>query len=193
MGIRKPPTLQSKGWSGFNFVYFKFCGKQFRHSLRWASCAVVLAFIVSVLSPKPYYDLLVVLTSIGLKVAPPLLGFTLSGYALVIGVNDANVSERLKRYKTKTGITMYQQLYTTFIAMLGSIFLLLVESVILHYALESGIMLSNSIVVGIVNISIFLIYSFTMFYALFAVKDLLSNLFSLGQTINNIHQETHKQ
>lgn len=111
---------------------------------------------------------------------------------MIVGVNDVNIAERLKNHKTKTGITMYQQLYTTFIAMLGSIFLLLLESVVLHYVLEADISLDFPMIVDVIDFIVFLGYAVTMFYALFAVKDLLSNLFSLGQTANNIYQSMNK-
>lgn len=82
-----------------------------------------------------------VLSDIGIRVAPPLLGFTLSGYSLIVGVNDVTIAEKLKSDKTKFGITMYQLLYTSFIAMLGSIFLLFIESVVLHYVIEAALSL----------------------------------------------------
>lgn len=192
MGKKNPPTLQSKGWRGFRHVYFHFCRKQFKHSFVWSCCAVAFVTVVSFFSGKSYFELLVVLSDIGIKVAPPLLGFTLSGYSLIVGVNDVTIAERLKSHKTKFGITMYQLLYTSFIAMLGSIFLLLLESVVLHYVLEADISLDFPIIVDIIDVIVFLGYTLTMFYALFAVKDLLSNLFSLGQTANNIYQEMHK-
>ncbi|MFU2358779.1 MAG: glycosyltransferase [Bacteroidales bacterium] len=192
MEKKRPLTLQSKGWRGFRHIYFLYCKKQFKHSFIWACCAVAFIAVVAFLSNKSYFELLIVLSDIGLKVAPPLLGFTLSGYAMIVGVNDVNIAERLKNHKTKTGITMYQQLYTTFIAMLGSIFLLLLESVVLHYVLEADISLDFPMIVDVIDVIVFLGYAVTMFYALFAVKDLLSNLFSLGQTANNIYQSMNK-
>lgn len=189
--VNKPPTLGSKGWRGFKFVYFHYCRKQFLHSLFWSGFVTVIVFIIANLSSCSFYDSLEILTEIGLKVAPPLLGFTLSGYALIVGVNDATISERLKAHKAKSGITMYQQLYTTFIAMLASISLLLIESVVLSYVIKAKLSIGCTQVVDIINVTIFVAYVFTLFYALFAVKDLLSNLFSLGQTANNIYQSQH--
>ena len=187
MEKKDSPTLQSKGWRGFRHVYFRYCRKQFKPSFVWSCCAVAFVTIVACFSGKSYFELLVVLSDIGIKVAPPLLGFTLSGYSLIVGVNDVTIAEKLKSHKTKFGITMYQLLYTSFIAMLGSIFLLLIESVVLHYVIEADLSLEVPMIVDVINIIIFLGYSLTMFYALFAVKDLLSNLFSLGQTANNIY------
>lgn len=57
----------------------------------------------------------------------------------------------------------------------------------MQHPLLAKLFLEVPMIVDVINIIIFLGYSLTMFYALFAVKDLLSNLFSLGQTANNIY------
>ena len=147
-----------------------------------------------------YYEFISILVDIGLRVSPPLLGFTLSGYALVVGVNDKAMAEKIKSSTTRNGITMYQQLYTTFIAMLGSIFLLLVESVIIYYALNANISIGNPLnkfgmpyIMNFINFMGFVVLAFTLSYALLAIKDLLSNLFSLGQTTNNLYIKEHTE
>ncbi len=193
MGNKKPVSSGTKGWRGFRYVYFRYCGKQFRHSLIWSSVFVLITIAISYFSPKTFVELLEIMTDMGLKIAPPLLGFTLSGYALVVGVNDASISELLKTHKTQSGIPMYQQLYTTFIAMLSSIFFLLLESVLLNYVIKADVVLNVAWdILDIINSLAFLIYTLTLFYAIFAIKDLLSNLFSLGQTANNIYQNRIK-
>lgn len=193
MGNKKPVSLETKGWRGFRHVYFCYCGKQFRHSLGWSSVFVLITIVISYFSTKTFIELLEIMTDMGLKIAPPLLGFTLSGYALVVGVNDVSISELLKTHKTQSGITMYQQLYTTFIAMLSSIFFLLLESVLLNYVIKSDIVVNVAWnIVDIINLAAFSIYVLTVFYAIFAIKYLLSNLFSLGQTANNIYQNRIK-
>lgn len=193
MRNKKPVSLKTKGWRGFRHVYFHYCGKQFRHSLIWSSVFVIIAIVISYFSTKTFIELLEIMIDMGLKITPPLLGFTLSGYALVVGLNDASISELLKTHKTQSGIPMYQQLYTTFIAMLSSIFFLLLESVMLNYVIKADVVLNVAWdILDIINFLVFLIYTFTLFYAIFAIKDLLSNLFSLGQTANNIYQNKIK-
>lgn len=96
---------------------------------------------------------------------------------------------------------MYQLLYTTFIAMLGSIFLSLLWSIIIHFAIQADLRFASSSLLFInagiiINFVIFFLYTFVLSYAIFAIKDLLSNLFSLGQTVNRLYikkSETEKQ
>lgn len=193
MGHKKA-SLQSMGWAGFWHVYLYYCWKEVKHSLEWSLVALAVISTISAFSNSTILDLLGYLTDIGLRVAPPLLGFTLSGYALIVGVNDVTISILLKTHKTKSGIPMYQKLYTTFIAMLFSIFLVLLESVLLNYALKANIEVNfSSWLIITINVFVFSFYTFTLFYAIFAVKDLLSNLFSLGQTANIIYQSMENE
>lgn len=194
-------TKNSMGWRGFLYVYFRICKKQVKHSCLWSLSLVAIVLLFSSISCKTYYEMLIALSDIGLRITPPLLGFTLSGYALVVGVSDPLVSWKLKTAYTNYGITMYQLLYTTFIAMLGSIFLSLLWSIIIHFAIQVDLRFASSslffINAGIIiNFVIFFLYTFVLSYAIFAIKDLLSNLFSLGQTVNRLYikkSETEKQ
>ena len=84
--------------------------------------------------------------------------------------------------------------------MLGSIFLLLVESVIIYYALNANISIGNPLnkfgmpyIMNFINFMGFVVLAFTLSYALLAIKDLLSNLFSLGQTTNNLYIKEHTE
>lgn len=196
----RAPDLGAKGWKGFKYIYFYVCKEQFYRSLKKSCYLLSIILLPTLLSEKTYYEFISILVDIGLRVSPPLLGFTLSGYALVVGVNDKAMAEKIKSSTTRNGITMYQQLYTTFIAMLGSIFLLLVESVIIYYALNANISIGNPLnkfgmpyIMNFINFMGFVVLAFTLSYALLAIKDLLSNLFSLGQTTNNLYIKEHTE
>ena len=196
----RAPDLRTKGWKGFRYIYFYVCKEQFHRSLKKSCYLLSIILLLTLLSEKTFYEFISILADIGLRVSPPLLGFTLSGYALVVGVNDKTMAEKIKSSTTQNGITMYQQLYTTFIAMLGSIFLLLIESVVIYFALNTNISIESSLnnfvmqyIMSFINFVIFVLLAFTLSYSLMAIKDLLSNLFSLGQTTNNLYIKEHTE
>lgn len=184
-------TPDSKGWKGFIYIYFHLCQKQFLKSLKWS---LVLTFIMALsgatLSAKNSYQLISVVVDLGLKIAPPLLGFTLSSFALVVGFKDDALMRKLKDHITERGISMYQQIVVTFIAMLVSVFLCLLLCVVLHIFLSFDIKVSEQTFkyAKYGNFFCFMLQTFMVFYALFAIKDLLSNLFSMGQSSNKLYQ-----
>lgn len=146
------------------------------------------------LSSKNSYELITSVTELGLRVTPPLLGFTLSSFALVVGFKDDTLMTKLKSHRTKAGITMYQQLVVTFVAMLASVFMCLMLCVVSRLFLSFEITVKAEMYKSVcwINVVWLIVLSFSLFYALYAVKDLLSNLFSLGQTSNSLFEHRQK-
>lgn len=185
------------GLEKFRHIYFHLCRKQFIRSLTWSvSSTLLIVFFGILFSSKNGFQLITIVTEVGLKITPPLLGFTLSSFALVVGFKDDNLMKKLKGHITKCGISMYLQLVVTFIAMLGSVFLCLLLCVFSKIILSFEIKVNEDIFqyVQYVNYIFFTIITLMVFYALFAIKDLLSNLYSLGNSSNNLYQvENDKQ
>ena len=89
MGKQKQTTHSSMGLEGFGYIYFHLCRSQFIKSLKWAGVSTLLIVVCGIfMSSKDSLQLVSIITEIGLKVMPPLLGFTLSSFALVIGFKD---------------------------------------------------------------------------------------------------------
>lgn len=195
--MEKQTKSNLMGLERFRHIYFHLCRKQFIRSLKWSVFSTLPIVLFGIfLSSKNGFQLIAIVTEVGLKITPPLLGFTLSSFALVIGFKDDTLMRKLKGHITRCGISMYLQLVVTFIAMLGSVFLCLLLCVFSKIILSFEIKVNEDIFqyVQYANYIFFIIITFMVFYALFAIKDLLSNLFSLGKSSNNLHQvENDKQ
>ena len=170
------------GLKGFIIQYFFKCTKEFQKSLINSVLLTIILIIVYIKSDRSDIDLLNNILSISLKVSPSLLAFTLAGYSVIMGKD----SKGLKKYKTFSGITMYQQLNATFIAMLLSALICLIVTAVVSFIASANISTENEDVDRVINFSSFSLVSFLLSYTFFAVKDLISNLFSLGQYINQI-------
>lgn len=168
------------GLGAFCSQYFVDCRKEFYKSLILSAILTLILIIVYVVSDLDGYDLLNNLLSISIKVSPPLLAFTLAGYSVIMGKN----AKSLRQYKAKSGLTMFQQLNTTFIAMLLSALVSLIITVVLSFIVSAELTTSCKNLADFLNFIAFALVSFFLSYTLFAVKDLISNLFSMGQYIN---------
>lgn len=189
--MERHSTHSSMGLEGFKYIYFHLCRNQFRKSLKWSVFSTIVIVLCGIImSSKNSFQLVSIVADAGLKIAPPLLGFTLSSFALVVGFKDDVLMQKLKNYQTSNGISMYLQLVVTFIAMLGSVFICLLLCVIFHLILAFDIKVCDRIFeyVQYINYACFAFLTFFVFYALFAIKDLLSNLFSLGRSSDNLHK-----
>lgn len=170
------------GISGFRYLYFVKCWKDFAKSLWWSLCLSSLCCVAYFFSSKTAWDLLEVVIDINLRISAPILAFTLAGYSVIMG----KASDKLKNIKTKSGLTMYQKLNTTFMAMLLSTMTTLLLSVIVLIFMASGIgfvLLPCDFWVTFINNAVLFMMTLLLFYMILTIKDLLSNLFSLGQYI----------
>ena len=180
----------------FWHIYFRICRAQFKKSLRWSGISTLIVALCGIfLSSKNGFLLMSVVTELGLKITPPLLGFTLSSFALVVGFKDDVLMRKLKDYQTSNGISMYLQLVVTFVAMLGAVFVCLLACVVFHLFLSFDIKVCGQLfkIFKYINYACFVLQTFLMFYALFAIKDLLSNLFSLGKSSDSLHKSVKLQ
>lgn len=177
MQVNINEDLHKPGLSGFMYLYFKKCKRDFKKSLKYSGLLTLLFLVVFFLSKKCSLSLLNNLLSISLKVSPSLLAFTLAGYAVIMGRGVEN----LKKVSTNSGLSMYQKLNTTFIAMLMATLICLIVTVVLSFISSSEISSGCIIIDDIANLIAFTVTSFLLSYMLFAIKDLISNLFSMGQ------------
>lgn len=170
------------GLLGFEILYFDFCRDQFKRSLKYTSIFTLLSFIIILVSKHGFFYFIKVVTDIGLNVTPDILGFTIAGYAMIVGLSNTNAMNILKGSVLDSGISMFQQLNTTFIAMLLSALLNLILCVIAKIvtAAEIKVPLCSWLIESFNGLS-YLILVISTFYVVFSIKDLLSNLFSLGQ------------
>ncbi len=169
------------GLSGFIYLYFVKCRKDFAKSLVWSLIMTAICSFGYYHSSKVTWDLLLMVLDINLRVAAPILAFTLAGYSVIMG----KASDKLKTIKTKSGLSMYQKLNTTFMAMLLSTMtnLLLTVLIKIWMSSEINIALPCDCMEDLVNNVGLFMMTLLLFYMIFTIKDLLSNLFSLGQFI----------
>lgn len=172
---------QKVGLSGFCYLYFVICRKDFMKSIKWSLIMCILCCFAYCYSTKNTWDLLRIVLDLSIKIAAPILAFTLAGYSVIMG----KATDKLRSIPTKSGLSMYQKLNTTFMSMLLSTMTNLILSVfiLIWMSSEVDIVLPCECMVEIVNSIGLFVMTLLLFYMLFTIKDLLSNLFSLGQFI----------
>lgn len=171
--------LQKIGLSGFRYLYFRKCWRDCLKSLMWSLLMTIFSCIAFILSSKTTWDLLLVVLEIDLRITAPILAFTLAGYSVIMG----KVPEKLKTIATKSGLSMYQKLNTTFIAMLLATITNLLLSVFTSILMATDInfLLPYECMASLINKVGLFVITMLLFYMIFTIKDLISNLFSLGQ------------
>lgn len=119
-----------------------------------------------------------------LSIIPSLLGFVLSGYALLIGFGNIEIIAKKRQVDVEDGKpTLYQKVSTVFAIALIMQIILLVFTFILKVLLQVDLpcMFDNCIACDIVNYLVFTFLIFGLLYVTVMIKDLVLNIFNFSQ------------
>lgn len=130
-------------------------------------------------------DVLIAVVDLVLSIIPSLLGFVLSGYALLIGFGNIEVIAKRKKTDDTTisKPTLYQKVSTVFAVGLIMQIILLVFAFGLKLVLKLEIpcLFDDSRICETVNYGIFILLVFGLLYVTVMIKDLVVNIFNFSQ------------
>lgn len=131
-------------------------------------------------------DTLSIVVDLILSIIPSLLGFVLSGYALLIGFGNIEVIAKKPKYKqgdNPNKPTLYQRVSTVFaFGLIIQIFLLVITFVIkLILKLDLPCLINTFGVCNAINYIIFIMLVFGLLYVTVMIKDLVINIFNFSQ------------
>lgn len=148
----------------------------------WASITIsILVFLILIFVKNniDLFDLLVNLINRILSVLPNILGFTLTGYALLVSFGNDNFMKEVTIQEDE-GYSFYQHFSSIFawsiIIQASALFVAFVFSIIADFHITS----KHS---GFYNLFAFFLLTFLSIYSLLLVIRLVLNVFSFGQVI----------
>lgn len=149
---------------------------------------VLSAFVFSICicSDKPPTLFIAYASNATLLIAPAILGFTLSGYALMMGLSSSEFIRGLATYKAEgKSYTMFQSLNSTFAVVLWMAFITTIMGVCVDLLLKADVSFPESIAdyCNVFNWTFFCILLFFLFYTINAIKDVVINIFNFGQYV----------
>ena len=126
------------------------------------------------------------LSSTVLSTFPSLLGFSLAGYALIIGASDlkliGRMSEPLKSNKQK--LSYFQTTSCVFASSVLIQCITLILAFCVHIVVKQKLTLDNECICLILNISVYMILVFFGLFSMFLLCSTVLNLFTYGQTVH---------
>lgn len=135
-----------------------------------------------------------------LSIIPSLLGFVLSGYALLIGFGNIEIIAKKKASEEgNRNPTLYQKVSTVFAVSLIMQIMLLVYAFGLKIILKINLpcLFDNFLICRLTNYALFIVLTFGSFYVTVMIKDLVINIFNFGQiqhfSINKSRKENKEQ
>lgn len=176
-------TISGPGWNAVWRIYSK---NNFLASIWLPSLLTVLVVWMCLCSDKNPIEYISFVSSQIVSIGPNLLGFTLSGYALMMGLSNSDFIKGLIRYKkSNKNYSMFQALNSTFAMVLGSMFVTTLIGVLSEIAIKTEVSLPIRFVeytngYNWICLSIIL---FLLFYTINSIKDIVINVFNFGQYV----------
>jgi len=149
--------------------------------------ATFLTTILFTISKKSSYEILDYLIQMGLSVLPNLLGFSLGGYALIVGFGNTSLIKRMTRKLNKENASLFQKLSAIFA------FGLLLQIASLSGAFFVGMIYKLDIslwqfspfrnkLYSVLNFIACTLLIFIYYWTFFILPFIVTNIFSFGQT-----------
>jgi hypothetical protein len=181
MNDKDETTNYGVGWKTVRHIYLSD-KKNIYRSLKWPLFLSLVPTLVGILSDGNSSVLLESIINITISICPAILGFTLSGYALIIGLSNSKYIDGLLEYKQK-GKSMFQSVNTVFAVVLFFSFFTTILAIVIKVIFECQIIINSTITVDILNWSVVFIILFLLIYTVNSIKDIVINIFNFGQFI----------
>lgn len=174
------------GWNGVFSVY----------PLRKLWKGAIIPFLFLVISIAVYFmgekhtpiDLMKKVADIITSGFPSIIGFVLTGYALIIGFSDTELVGKMACVEVdEKGHSYFEVVSSIFAVVLGVVVSTYIAACLVSYVLELQISWPfDDNCADCFNTLCFFIFLFIFYYSIFALLDIIVNVFNIGQYANAV-------
>lgn len=174
------------GWNGVFSVY----------PLRKLWKGAIIPFLFLVISIAVYFmgekhtpiDLMKKVADIITSGFPSIIGFVLTGYALIIGFSDTELVGKMACVEVdEKGHSYFEVVSSIFAMVLGVVVSTYIAACLVSYVLELQISWPfDDNCADCFNTLCFFIFLFIFYYSIFALLDIIVNVFNIGQYANAV-------
>lgn len=182
-GEKMGKKITDPGWGA---VFQCYTLHNFRRSVVWPLIIAILVVVFTMSSTVSPTILIDAVTTISLTIAPTVLGFTLAGYALMMGMSGSKVMQPIMDGEKPT---LFQKLNSTFAIVLGASFITTLFCVFVKVSMSFVSQLSAlnyNLKICIKAFTLFILV-FLLIYTIFSIRDITINIFNFGQFAQTYH------
>lgn len=182
-GSKDNKIISAPGW---NAVWAIYSVDNFWRSILLPILLSAFVLAICIYSDKHSIVFIEYVSSATLMIGPAILGFTLSGYALMMGLSSSEFIQGLAHYKEEgKSYSMFQSLNATFAVVLFMAFITTIMGVCADLFLKANISSPKFLMKysEFYNWICFYVLLFFLFYTINAIKDVVINIFNFGQYV----------
>ncbi len=180
------PTLM--GLSGLFSIYPR---KNLWKSMRYPLLIDTGLLSLFIILKGDIYTQIRFLTETIMAVVPNILGFILTGYTVIVSVTESKYLKLMVKPLPNKKVTLYQIVNSTFAMVLLTLCTTLLVGFVANYMVKANLTILDSLTryTNILNALSLFVLLFFFLYAVFAIKDVVINVFNFGQFINKMESE----
>lgn len=183
------PKVDDKSF-GWRKAFSLYSWEYFKKGAIYPLVITLISIGVSLLSPKNPIFFIDIISGIILNISPGVIGFLLSGYAIIIGFSSNEVVKFMSKKSKESDGTLYQQQNAVFAVSIFSILIGLVSALFIRFIFESGVnFFPNDLYTDVFNYIVLSLILFIAYYSIFTIKDMIINVFNFGQLIHYLIQK----
>lgn len=173
---------EGTGWRKVWFIY-KSNKKNLYKSILIPFVLTAICIIICTISSKEYAYFIALVSESIISVCPPILGFVLSGYALMMGLSDSKVVRSLMKFKPNDKFSLFETLSSTFAIILLVTSITTLAGVLAHVIIEAslGMPVIMYSLTPYWNACLLFVLLFLLFYTVNSIKDIVINIFYFGR------------
>lgn len=173
-------NINNPGWRTAWVIYSK---ENLSNSVFFPWGLSLITLLVCIFTDNKPIILLTYLTELITTIVPGILGFTLAGYALIMGLSNSEFMKGLKAFKQEgKNYTLFQSLNATFAIVLCVLFITTLTGVVTGIIIKAEIpMPFCEKMTDAYNWLWLLVLIFLLYYTINSIKDIVINIFNLGQ------------
>lgn len=119
---------------------------------------------------------------------PSILGFILTGHALIVGFSGSDFILHLAKERDNSKTTLLQDINTTFTMVIASLVVTLIMAALVSFSLKCNFTYWDYSLAKGFNTLVFVVFLFVFYYSLCSLLDVVISIFNLGQASNMIAQ-----
>lgn len=187
MKKKQVSTINSIGFSG---IWKNYPFKNLIKSLKYPSIISLSLFILQLFSKKNVDDQILNLSELIITIIPNVLGFILTGYALIIGLTGTDTIIKMSKDKEANKSSLFQIVNSTFAFVLIALTCIAIFGFVINYIVKADLFILNfpNWMADYTNYLIFFLLALSIVYTLFAIKDIVLNVFNFGQFVHSINK-----
>lgn len=170
-------TCRKVGWKR---VFANYSYSNFKKSLWKPSLAIGCVIVFTLYSDFDTLDLIQILSNLINNSMPSLIGFVLTGYAIIIGLSNSELIE--KTMEDSKEVTLFQRINSTFAIVLCFMIISYILGILTEIILRMNITIPlDGKHVNCLNCIWLYLLGYLLFYTIFSLFDIVINVFNLGE------------